>query len=90
MLGLNKTAAVFGGSIIRDLKRSGVVQANYFRRTYSGQSPAVVYVPVREQIESLSANQNHKSRAVCRGNPPLKYPARGNTWTAVEGTASSE
>ena len=32
-------------------------------------SSAVVYVPVEEQIENLSANQNRKSTGVCRGNP---------------------
>ena len=30
-----------------------------------------VYCPARAEIENLSANQDHKSRAICRGNPPF-------------------
>ena len=29
----------------------------------------VVYCPAQAELENLSANRNHKSRAVCRGNP---------------------
>ena len=30
-----------------------------------------VCCPARAEIENLSANQNRKRRAVCRGNPPF-------------------
>ena len=42
-----------------------------------------VYCPARAEIENLSANQNHKSRAVCRGNPRFYNPQHHTHTTAA-------